>query len=123
MKWDDLQSLDYSCIKADWRARLANRLFSIELAKRFGDKGVTAVTLCPGSVRTEITREVKSDKDWIWLLYNVLKPVYLVISKSPKEGAQTTIHCAVDDDIPNNNGKFFRYYQIFFIIVFAGIFK
>ena len=34
---------------------------------------------------------------------------WLVIGKSSYEGAQTTIHCAVDDDIPKFHGCYFRF--------------
>lgn len=73
------------------------------------DKGITAVSLSPGGVRTDILREVKNNIDWLWLLFNIFRPLFWLFYKNRKQGAQTTIHCAVDDDIPNNNGKYFRF--------------
>lgn len=76
---------------------------------------MTAVCLHPGIVRTELilrhTRE-----GFFWWVYYITRPfniMYLAFSKSPAEGAQTTIHCAVADDIPKYNGFYFRYNRIF----------
>ena len=41
---------------------------------------------------------------WIWAVF----------SKSSYEGAQTTIYCAVDDDVPKYNGYYFRF-VIYFV--------
>jgi hypothetical protein len=35
--------------------------------------------------------------------------LYAVVSKTPKQGAQTTIYLALDDEIFNYNGYYFRY--------------
>jgi hypothetical protein len=42
-----------------------------------------------------------------------LNVFYIAFSKTPTEGAQTTIHCAVDEDIPKHNGYYFRYKDLF----------
>ena len=31
-----------------------------------------------------------------------------MLFKTIRQGAQTTIHCAIDDDVPNHNGDYFR---------------
>ena len=36
-------------------------------------------------------------------------PIYWVLTKSPYEGAQTSLHCAVDENIPDHCGKYFRF--------------
>ena len=66
----------------------------------------------PGVVRTEIAREFKEKKRWFWILLHIMMPIFMMISKTSKEGAQTTLHCAIDDDVPNHNGKYFRLFEI-----------
>lgn len=112
LDWDDLQSKkSYPAYKIYQRSKLANCLFTVELAKKYGDKGITAVSLHPGVVYTDIiSRELRKTFDWKWLLFNICKPLIWLCFKNCKQGAQTTIHCAVDDDVPNYNGKYFRFY-------------
>lgn len=110
MNWDDINwTKSYSRIYAYAQSKLANILFTKELAKRLRGTSVTAVCLHPGIVRTELilrhTRE-----GFYWWVYYITRPfniTYTAFSKSPVEGAQTTIHCAVADDIPKYNGFYF----------------
>lgn len=49
MNWDDLnQEKSYSAIFGYQQSKLANCLFTIELARRLKDTGVVAVSLHPG---------------------------------------------------------------------------
>ncbi len=65
-------------------SKLANVLFTKELARRLAGSGVTAYSLHPGVVATDIWRELP------WGIRHVLK-LFLI---SPAEGARTTLHCA-----------------------------
>ena len=70
--------------------------------------GITAVSLHPGAVNTEIFRVLEEKADALWILTNLLKPLIWTCFKTSQQGAQTTIHCAVDDDVPNYNGEYYR---------------
>jgi NAD(P)-dependent dehydrogenase (short-subunit alcohol dehydrogenase family) len=111
INWEGLQSdKDYSKLSAYFQAKLANVLFTRELADRYGKDGITSVSLHPGGVRTEIWRELKGNKNAVSILFTIFYPVFYLLTKDSKEGAQTTIHCAVDEKIPQQNGEYFEYF-------------
>ena len=74
------------------------------------DSRVTALSLHPGLVRTELMRHAdlggKADIA-LGFLAKIFFPVWYIVSKSAKEGAQTTIHCAIDDSVSNHNGSYY----------------
>lgn len=97
---DDLQmEKTYDAFKSYEQSKLANILFTRELARKLEGTGVTANSLHPGVIATEITRSFS----YLQFLYNSL-PFTL---KSPKSGAQTTIMLAVDPDLENVAGRYF----------------
>jgi retinol dehydrogenase 12 len=68
-------------------SKLANILFSLQLAKETAGTGVSSYSLHPGVVDTEVWREVPR-----WL-----RPVMKWRGMlSPEDGAKTTIHCALE---------------------------
>ena len=72
------------------------------------DLGVTCVSLHPGGVKTEIWRDRgKLSFASNILLNGIFKPLVNIIGKTAKQGAQTSIHCATSDDVPNHNGAYF----------------
>lgn len=98
---------NYNPLKAYWQSKVANVLFTKELKKRLEGTNVTVVSLHPGVVRTELSRYEKEGLGWfIPIIKNLVFPFWWVFTKNPNEGAQTTIHCAVDDNIIN--GAYYR---------------
>lgn len=96
----DLQSEKcYSKWSAYCQSKLANVLFTRELSNRLTGTNVTANSLHPGAVRTDLQR------NWTMLQYvvSVFKPLF----KTPKSGAQTSIMLAVDPDLECVTGKYF----------------
>jgi NAD(P)-dependent dehydrogenase (short-subunit alcohol dehydrogenase family) len=92
------------------QSKLAMVLFTNELARRLKNTTVTAVSVHPGGVRTRITRF--TGLSLFRLAPTIIKigyPIYWTVCKSAFEGSQTTIHCAVDENIPELSGKYFRY--------------
>ncbi|XP_049913216.1 retinol dehydrogenase 11 [Epinephelus moara] len=89
IQFDDLSGeKDYHPIKAYAQSKLANVLFTRELAKRTEAMGVMAYSVDPGSVNTEITRHIRRP------LVDAIKMFGFLI-KTPAEGAYTTIYCTV----------------------------
>jgi len=88
-------------------SKLANVLFTIELQRRTDEHGlgVTSYSLHPGVVNTELARHVISNPI-VKLLFFILKPILLIFFKSPLEGAQTTLHCVLSDDL--KPGRYYR---------------
>jgi retinol dehydrogenase-12 len=103
---DDLnfERRKYSAHKAYASSKVANVLFAAELSRRLiaeGVQGVTVNSLHPGYVRTELAR-------YLPLLQRL--PVVLlsyVAGKSSEEGAQTSLYCALSEDLEGVSGKYF----------------
>lgn len=91
-----------------WRAyaqsKLANVLHARELARRLEGTGVTAVSVHPGWVRTNLSRHSMP----MWVQNIFLRPVLSVMGMiEPWEGTQTTLHAALSPDIHEHNGAFY----------------
>ncbi|CAB0034078.1 unnamed protein product [Trichogramma brassicae] len=82
-------------------SKYANIVFTLELARRLEGTGVTANCLHPGMIDSGIWRNVPAPLSWgLWL---VIKAFF----KSPEQGAQTSIHVAVAEELKTINGKYF----------------
>ncbi|XP_041916792.1 retinol dehydrogenase 11-like [Alosa sapidissima] len=103
--FDDINlDKDYNPMKSYRQSKLANVLFSQELAKRLEGTGVTVYSLHPGVIRTELGRHLwPTIALWKRLFF---QPLILFI-KSPWEGAQTSIYCAVDESLQNTSGLYY----------------
>jgi retinol dehydrogenase-13 len=96
---------DYSHFAAYCNSKLANVLFSRELARRLGS-AASVYTLHPGVVATELFRYSSYIKKFTFLahLFHWLTWPFL---KDPWHGAQTTVYCAVDEKIASETGKYY----------------
>lgn len=104
LDFDDLQSeKGYSSIGAYGRSKLANILFTRELARRLEGTGVTVNALHPGVVSTRFGQD--GDAAW-WLrwFYAVGKPFL----RTPEKGAETTVHLAVSPELQAISGRYFK---------------
>ncbi|PIK38818.1 putative retinol dehydrogenase 12 [Apostichopus japonicus] len=88
-------------IKSYTRSKLANILFTRVLAAKLEDTGVTTYVVHPGSVNTGIKRNWSN-----WL--RKMAPAIIPFLKSPLEGAQASIHCAVADETELSNGAYYE---------------
>ena len=89
----------YNSFKAYANTKLANVLFTKELAERLVGTEVTANCLHPGVVKTEIARNKK-------LIIYLLFP-FSWLYRTAKAGAQTTIMVSVDPELVKVTGKYF----------------
>ncbi|CAL8285559.1 unnamed protein product [Lota lota] len=104
IKFEDLNSEQhYDKAFAYGQSKLANLLFSSELARRLQGTGVTANSLTPGIVRTNLGRHVH--------IPSMAKPLFSLVSrglfKSPEEGARTSVYLACSPDVEGFQGKCF----------------
>lgn len=106
INFDDLNSEKntYSPGGAYDQSKLANILFTRELSRRLEGTGVTASSLHPGVIHTELGRHL--GKNWA-VLKTLLAPLFWLIFKTPQQGAQTTIHCAVSEELEGVSGQYF----------------
>jgi retinol dehydrogenase 14 len=100
--FDDLQGArSYSGQRAYNQSKLANIMFSNELARRLEGTGVTANSLHPGVVRTNFGAE---DQAWF---FTVISRVARPLLKTPAQGAQTPIYLASSSEMDGVTGMFY----------------
>jgi NAD(P)-dependent dehydrogenase (short-subunit alcohol dehydrogenase family) len=101
LDFDDLQSAkDYSGFKAYGRSKLANILFTRELARRLVGTGVVANSLHPGFVASRFGDE---SGGWIGRLIPFAKRFAI----SPEQGADTIVYLASAPEAANFSGEYF----------------
>lgn len=83
-------------------SKLCNVLFTLELSKRLQGTNVTANSLHPGVVNTDIIGDVDSK------VIKIIVPFVRSFFKNQWEGAQTSIYLAVSPEVSNVSGKYFR---------------
>ncbi len=99
--FDDLeQKKGYSAWSAYSQSKLANILFTRELARRLAGSGVTVNALHPGFVATDFGRGRG-------LFGRFLMPVAQLFAISPAKGAQTSIYLASSPKVEGVSGKYF----------------
>jgi NAD(P)-dependent dehydrogenase (short-subunit alcohol dehydrogenase family) len=99
---DDLQGAQgYNGQRAYNQSKLANLLFTYELARRLDGSGVTANALHPGVVRTAFGQE--DSARWMRLMLPVLRP----FMKSPERGADTSVLLASSPQLAHVSGRYF----------------
>ncbi|KAM4044497.1 dehydrogenase/reductase SDR family member 13 [Anomaloglossus baeobatrachus] len=93
-------------IQAYCDSKLANILFARELANRLQGTDVTCYSVHPGVVRTSLGRNLPK-----WFLVPIYPFAWLLL-KTPMEGAQTSIYCAVQEGIEMYSGRYFANCQV-----------
>ena len=102
--FDDLQGeRSYNGQRAYNQSKLANVLFTYELARRLEGTGVTATVLHPGVVRTSFGQE-DSDR-WMRLVLPLVRP----FMKTPDQGAATPIYLASSPEVDGVSGAYFAH--------------
>ena len=91
----------YNVVRAYSQSKLANVLFTRELAVRLKNRGITVNCCHPGAVATNmgVDRETGFGKT----ITGLLKPFFL----TPSEGAGTAIFLATDDSVRHISGGYF----------------
>lgn len=88
------------------RSKLANILFTRELARRLKGKDVTVYAVHPGLVRTELGRHM--DEVTFPGFRAIYRKCFGWYAKTAREGAATTIHCAVDRHAGTETGLYYK---------------
>jgi NAD(P)-dependent dehydrogenase (short-subunit alcohol dehydrogenase family) len=100
--FDDLQGeRSYSGARAYNQSKLANVLFTYELAGRLRATTVTANALHPGVVRTSFGADDPGR------VQRLLVPFLLPFMKAPAQGAATSIHVASAPSLEQVTGRYF----------------
>ncbi|RRR70471.1 MAG: SDR family oxidoreductase [Candidatus Viridilinea halotolerans] len=100
-KFNDLRAeRGYNAFRAYADSKLANVLFTYELARRLEGQDVTANCLHPGAVRTNFGAGATGI---FGVFFNLARPFML----SPEQGAQTSIYLASSPEVAGISGKYF----------------
>jgi retinol dehydrogenase-14 len=100
--FDDLQGeRSWSGARAYSQSKLANVLFTYELARRLQGTSVTANALHPGVARTAFGAEDPAG------VQRLLVPFMRPFMKAPAQGAATSIHLASAPDLEQVTGRYF----------------
>ena len=90
----------YNGVEAYRQSKLANILFTKELARRSRGSGVTSNCFHPGGVRTNLVH----GSAWYYrLIWAIINPFLA----SPKKGADTAIYLASSSEVAEISGKYF----------------
>ena len=101
------KGIDWQAVRQSTRARtgvpeycvakLANVLFSAELARRLVGTGVTTYALHPGVVASDVWRE----------LPRPIRAVVKLFMLTVEQGAATTLHCATAPELAEQTGAYY----------------
>lgn len=103
LDFDDLMlTRGYNAWKAYGRSKLANLLFTRELAERLKATPVTVNAVHPGVVATEF-----ADKEDIGRLFSLLWGLGKWFMKTPAQGARTSVYVASAPEVAGVSGKYY----------------
>ncbi|MBC7709121.1 MAG: SDR family oxidoreductase [Rhizobacter sp.] len=99
INWDDVRQATKgnAGLREYGISKLANVLFSAELGRKLAGTGVTAYSLHPGVVATDVWREVPA----------FIRPLIKLMMISSEEGAQTTLYCATSAHVSDETGLYY----------------
>jgi NAD(P)-dependent dehydrogenase (short-subunit alcohol dehydrogenase family) len=97
---------DYNGWQQYGNTKLANIVFTYELARRLDGSGITANCLHPGVIHTNLLRNYSVALSWLWHLTQWF-------FKKPAEGAETSIYLASSPEVNHVSGRYFRYCRPF----------
>jgi NAD(P)-dependent dehydrogenase (short-subunit alcohol dehydrogenase family) len=93
------------------QSKLANVIYARHLAGRLEGTGISVFSVHPGWVRSNLIQHTMPS----WVQNFVMRPFGGLIGlMGPDEGAQTQLHCLLDDDVPKHSGAYFSQNAIFY---------
>lgn len=102
LNFDDLENRrSYNGFLAYGQSKLANVLFTYELASRLAGTGVTANALHPGFVATQFGHNNGA------VVRALMRFIQRFGGLSPEQGAQTSLHLAASPEVEGVTGKYF----------------
>ena len=114
--FDDLNfdNKEYDTYQAYANAKLAIVLHAQNLARRLEGTGVSAFSVHPGWIRSNLIA-VSGGVAGKFVQNVLMRPFSgLLGTMSWSEGAQTTLHCLLDDDVPNHSGEYYSQNSILY---------
>ena len=116
--WDDINfkfSRIYNPSEAYKQSKLCNILFSSNLVEFIksnynnNNKKINVFSVSPGIVLTNLGQHsIRNSSFLIKICYILFYPIIWFLMKTPNQGAQTQIYCAVEKNLEPNQNKLFR---------------
>jgi retinol dehydrogenase 14 len=109
---EGLGKIDFSDLQAEKKysgfpvyssSKLANVMFTYELAKRLQGTGVTVNALHPGRVKTGF-----GDNSQTFLMRTLMAALKNLGALTPEQGADTVVYLATSPEVEGVTGKFFE---------------
>ena len=101
INFDDIQGKKkYGAMRAYGQSKLANILFTYELARKLEGSGVTSNALHPGFVASSFGSNMSG-------AFRLLIRFFQLFALSSEKGAETSIYLATSLDVANTTGKYF----------------
>ena len=105
--WEKSQ---YSMTAAYGNSKLANILFAKEFGRRHQERGIRSYSVHPGTVLTELGRDIRNKLPvFLVPVTDYLSSLFLM---TPKGGAQTILHCAVEPGLSQETGLYYANCQV-----------
>lgn len=102
LDFDDLGTRqNYGFMRAYGRSKLANVMFTYELARRLEESGVTANALHPGAVATNF-----GSNNTVWYARPMLA-LFRLFATTPEKGAETSVYLASSPEVEGVTGQYF----------------
>ncbi len=100
LDFDDLQGeRNFNSLNAFGATKMANLLFTLELARRLENTGITVNAIHPGLVRSNILKES----------FLLLRLFTWLISSSPRKATESILQVATAPEFEKTTGKFFHH--------------
>lgn len=102
LNFEDLQNeIGYNGMKVYGHSKLANILFTYELARRLEGENITVNAVHPGFVSTNLGR------DNGWLIHKFIR-LAMLAGGSAEEGAEAYVYLATSREVAGVTGKYFK---------------
>lgn len=105
LDFDDLmvERRPYGGMNVYCESKLANILFTKELARRYGDQGLVSHAVHPGVVASGFAADGDT-AGWFNWMTTLIRPFMI----TPAKGAATTLHVATSDEAGASNGLYWK---------------
>jgi NAD(P)-dependent dehydrogenase (short-subunit alcohol dehydrogenase family) len=103
---DDLnfEKRKYDPVASYCQSKLAIVIYARHLAMRLEGTGISVFSTHPGWIRSNLIKHTMPP----WVQNVLMRPFSgLLTMMSPEDGAQTQLHCLLDDDVPDHSGEYF----------------
>ncbi|MDJ0786880.1 MAG: SDR family oxidoreductase [Myxococcota bacterium] len=100
----NFEAREYDGVAAYNQSKLAIVIYARHLAQRLEGTGVSVFSTHPGWIRSNLVKHTMPT----WVQNVVMRPLSGVLGLlSFEEGAQTQLHCLLDDEAPSHSGEYY----------------